>query len=324
MDRRAFILSAPLASAACASPTLLVNLAAAPPPPDSALLDAGKDLSGRMTVPVRLNGQGPFTFVVDTGANRTVVATDVAEALGLPSAGPADIHGVAGVEPAQTATVETLDVDRTRSRNLRAPLLPRARLGADGLLGIDVLRDRRVLMDFRDGTLSVGPPREIEGSTFYMRRAETGARTSLGNGVSVPARYRFGQLIIVGATVSGRRVTAFLDSGAQTTVGNVPLRRIVLGDPPDPKLVRYVTSILSATGQTAEGQVGMMRLLTIGGLRIVGLQAVFAPLHVFDLWDLAKEPSLLIGIDVMGQFNAIELDYSRRRIVFYPKAAGRA
>lgn len=321
MDRRVFVAAAPQALlAACAAPSLLVNLADVQPPDDAAALAAGRDLSGRMTAPVRLNGQGPFDFVVDTGANRTVVATEVAEALGLPSAGPADIHGVAGVEPADTARVDILEVDKVRSRGLRAPLLPRGRLGADGLLGIDVLRDRRVLMDFRARALSVGPARETERSGFDMRRDGASARR-LGAGVSVPARYRFGQLIVVGADVSGRPVTAFLDSGAQSTVGNTPLRRIVLGDPPDPRLVRYVTPILSATGQTARGEVGVMRLLRIGGLRISGLQAVFAGLHVFDIWDLATTPALLLGMDVMSQFDAIELNYGRRVVTFYPRQA---
>lgn len=322
MNRRAFIFTAPLAAGACAGPTpILVNLAEPPLRGDGAALGAGADLSGRMTAPVLLNGQGPFDFVVDTGANRTVVADEVALALGLPSAGQAEIHGIAGIEPAPTVRIETLDVDRVRSRSLRAPTLSRARLGADGLLGVDVLKDRRFLMDFRYRELSIAPSRDADRSAYEMRRGQVGSRRPLGGGVSVPARYRFGQLIIVGADVAGRRVTAFLDSGAQSTVGNIPLRRLVLGDPPDPKLVRYVTEVLSATGQVSEGEVGLMRLLKIGGLRIAGLQTVFAPLHVFDIWDLATSPSLLLGMDVMTQFDAIELNYSRRTVTFYPRAA---
>ena len=45
------------------------------------------DLCSRMTAPVRINGQGPFPFVVDTGANRTVISAELAARLGL-SKGP--------------------------------------------------------------------------------------------------------------------------------------------------------------------------------------------------------------------------------------------
>lgn len=324
IDRRTFAVSAiALAGCATATPPVLVNLVQAPAEPDGAQLDAGADIAGRMTAPVRINGQGPFDFVVDTGANRTVISADLAARLSLPSAGPADVHGIAGVEAAETVTVETFDIDALRTRRLRAPVLSRGRLGAAGLLGVDVLRDRRVLLDFRDGKFAIAPSRSGERGAFAMRLDATGSRAPLASGVEVPARHRFGQLVLIGADVAGRPVTAFLDSGAQSTVGNLPLRKLVLGQPPDPKLVRYVTPLLSATGQVAQGEVALMRLLKIGGLRIAGLQTVFANLHVFDLWDLADTPSLLIGVDVMSQFDAVALDFGRRTVTFYPKAATR-
>jgi hypothetical protein len=99
----------------------------------------------------------------------------------------------------------------------------------------------------------------------------------------------------------------------------MPLSRVVRGANPDPKVVRYVTPLLSATGQTAHGEVAILPLLRIGGVSITGLQAVFTDLHVFDIWDLANTPSLLIGIDVMSQFEAIELNFGRRLVTFYPK-----
>jgi hypothetical protein len=148
-----------------------------------------------------------------------------------------------------------------------------------------------------------------------------------GGGVQrivVPARYRFGQLIIVAADVAGRPVTAFLDSGSQSTVGNLPLRRLVQGpDPNNPRVRHYVVSLFSATGQMAQGDMADISLLRIGGLRISSLPTVFADLHVFDLWDLARQPSILIGIDLMHQFDAIQLDYGAREVVFYPPAQPR-
>jgi hypothetical protein len=50
---------------------------------------------------------------------------------------------------------------------------------------------------------------------------------------------------------------------------------------------------------------------------------VFADLHVFDIWDLAKRPSLMLGMDVLGRFNAIELNYARREIAFYLPHGGK-
>ena len=37
-----------------------------------------EDHSARMTVPVSIGGQGPFDFIVDTGAERTVISSELA------------------------------------------------------------------------------------------------------------------------------------------------------------------------------------------------------------------------------------------------------
>jgi hypothetical protein len=58
---------------------------------------AVNDLYRRMTAPIRVNGQGPFPFVVDTGSNQTVIAAELAAQLGLPLGDPAPLNGVAVV-----------------------------------------------------------------------------------------------------------------------------------------------------------------------------------------------------------------------------------
>jgi len=99
-------------------PLVTINLTdPAPPPPGSqndagAHLDTALDESRRMTVPVRVNGHGPFQFVVDTGANRSVIGAEIAERLRLPAAGTTPVHGIAGVEPANLFKVARMQVGR--------------------------------------------------------------------------------------------------------------------------------------------------------------------------------------------------------------------
>ena len=63
--------------------------------------------------------------------------------------------------------------------------------------------------------------------------------------------------------------------------------------------------------------------LGIGGLSFTGLTTVFSDLHVFEIWGLMQRPSLLLGMDILGRFNAIELNYARRQVVFYLPPKGR-
>lgn len=325
--RAVTIIGASLTTAACAGAALrpapiLVNLADPAPPggDDAARLDSSADTARRMTAPVRINGQGPFDFVIDTGANRTVIAREVALALGLPTAGKAQIHGIAGVEASETVTIGRLDVGRVSTGRLRAPMLERARLGAAGLLGVDVLKNRRVAMDFRQNTFTIGKPedepvtnRNASDSRLRDNAAEAAA---LENVVVVPARYRFGQLIIIDADMGGVPVTAFLDSGSQNTVGNLQLHQRLKVTPFALTAQVSMVELISVTGQRAQGELSTVPPLRMGGLSIGNLSAVFADLHIFKLWELDDRPAILIGIDVMRHFEAIELDFSNRRVIF--------
>lgn len=326
VDRRqaaAWLASSTVLAGCAVSPAarVLVNLADLGNGDDPDL-DTATDISRRMTAPVRVNEAGPYAFVVDTGANRSVLSQELARALNLPSAGRAPIHGIAGVEPADTASVATLRVGELLSRRLRLPTLPRARLGVDGLLGVDVLREREVTLDFEARLLRITPSgrgvKAVRG-VANSRLAELIPEDS----VIVPARFRFGQLIIIDADVGGVPVTAFLDSGSQNTVGNLALQRQVFGRLPDLASRRAVVQLMSATGQIASGELSPLPGLRLGGLRIGRLSAVFADLHIFDVWDLADKPAVLIGIDVMRHFRSIRLDFGRRQVIFrLPQGSG--
>lgn len=319
--------------AGCVTPApapVLINFADIPTPPsadDTGNVGLGLDFSGRITAPVRINGRGPFPFVVDTGANRTVISQELAAELGLTDTGPAEVHGIVGAAVTRTVAADQVQVGGVRARNVRAPTMAAAQLGAPGLLGVDMLVGRLVTLDFRRHELRIERSRGDPGRSSYdMRENSINPRRAVapGPGIVARARYRFGQLVIVGADVSGRKVMAFLDSGSQSTVGNLALRDRVDITGGDLRRPRFNVPLLSATGQSSSGEYGVLPLLRLGGLDVSNLGAVFSDLHVFELWGLAKQPSLLIGIDVMSQFDAIELDYPRERIVFYPRQPGRS
>lgn len=294
-----------------------VSAPSPPPPADDAVLQAGFDPVLRMTVPVLVEGAGPFTFVVDTGANHSVLAIETALGLGLPSAGTAQIHGIAGVEPAETVSVRRMTIGSVVTGRLRMPLIPRRDLGADGLLGVDVLTRRDVLLDFERNRFNIAP----SNTSFRKKAVSGGGRLAAPafdpNIVVVPARYRFGQLTIIDAEVGvGLPITAFLDSGAQSTVGNLALRNAAFLQEPGLALRTQRVQLVSATGQTVSGDLARLPGLRLGGLRIGNLSCVFADLHTFKIWDLVDRPAILIGMDVMRHFRSIELDFGRREVVF--------
>jgi len=288
------------------------------PPSPTAQLETAFDEAKRMVVPVFINGRGPFGFVVDTGANRSVVASELVGVCGLPSAGQADVHGIAGAEPANLAAVKRLAVGEVSSSNLEMPTLPRARLGADGLLGVDILRGRRMLLNFAQNRFEIGP----SGPGVEFGRDRNSRIPSHVDPISVAASYRFGQLVILDAQVGSTPVSAFLDSGAQVTVGNRVLRDAVVRTVPDFGVRLAPIPLISATGQTATGEFAPLPTVRLGGMAVDNVLGIFADLHIFDLWKLNDRPAILIGVDVLRHFHDVTLDFGRKQVVFTPALPG--
>src|SRR5665213_3643173 len=86
------------------------------------------DLYRRMTAPININGSGPFGFVVDTGANQSVVSEELAAQLGLVQGPFEPLNGVAGVENAAT-TKATLEIGGRVEKDVVFSILPAKAIG---------------------------------------------------------------------------------------------------------------------------------------------------------------------------------------------------
>lgn len=272
-------------------------------PPTS--LGGAIDLYQRMTAPVMLNGAGPFAFVVDTGANQTVLSSELADHLGLRRGEACPLHSAAGVRMADTAVLDALAVGRRVHHQVKVSILPQEALGGAGLLGVDRMDGQCLTLNFKAQRI------DIEDSR--------GARRS-GLDIVAPAMRRSGQLTLVKATLGRQPVTAFVDSGAQTTIGNMRLRSMVAAA--YPKVAWESATIISATGQELAGDRAMLPSFRFGGMTVHDLVTIFADLHTFAIWDMLDEPALVLGVDVLAQFEAVALDFGRSEVRFRPPQPG--
>lgn len=303
-------LAAPPALAEAIMP---VSLSQTPSPPASSaatetpllILDASLDQDARLTVPVMLNGEGPFQFVVDTGADRSVLTPGVVERLNLPAGPSVIVHGVSGSIQSPTARVASVRAGESRLSDSILPVLPYDRIGADGLLGVDILDGRNVIMDFRRKQLEVRRSQPV---------SETMLRTS--REVSVMADDRFGRLTVADSRVAGARSLAFIDSGGGVSIGNMALARAIAARrrraPEDVQQAR----LLTAGGEMQLGEFRIVPSITMGDLRITNIPMAFADLHIFDVWSLNDRPAALIGVDVLRLFARVELDFGIGRVLF--------
>jgi len=266
--------------------------------PPNQTLETARDPYRRMTAPVLLNRTGPYFFVVDTGANQSVVSQEIATTLSL-AAGPSiELHGVAGVETTPTAIVPEVKIGPTIDKNVMMPVLPRAAIGADGILGIDRLRNQRLTLDFKHHQLDIQHSHYEDVPNFTS---------------SVKARQRSGQLTIVDADLAGIRISAFLDSGAERTIGNPALLDLAVLRNPTNKF--YEVPVISVTGRTIPGRVALLPQLRLGNVRLVDIAITFADLHVFQIWNL-ETPAVLVGMDALSVFDSVTLDFGRSEVWF--------
>ena len=292
--------SAPLA--AQSSPTREYTVQQPPevvtPPGETQDIAFRVDRDDRMTVPVRLSGSGPFRFLVDTGANRTVVSTALGAALGLASGPVAKLHSVSGTSMVRTALVPRLELGRDRVRNVEAALLEAAHMGADGIVGVDSLRSEKVIFDFRKRLISIVPGK---------RRARVEPGT-----IVVSGKLKQGHLIVTSATANRVPLMAVLDTGSEITMGNAALRgrleaRGRLG-PPE----RF--AMKSVTGEVLFGEAFHLKKVTVGDVELHDLVVLFTSAPIFQRLGLEDRPALLLGMNALRAFDQVSIDFVRKQL----------
>lgn len=271
--------------------------------PAGTIINTGTDFASRMTVPVLINGQGPFQFVIDTGADRTVISQELATRLDLPAGEKARLHAMGGTSSVNTVIIKSVQVSTNTITDVHAAALPLRNLGADGLLGIDSLKGQRLTMDFKAGTMIVSP----------SAKNETVPEDDEGM-IVVTARSRLGQLVMVDADANGQKVWVVLDTGAQNSVGNLRLKRLLLKRSSDFNIKQIeMTDVLGKVTPADYALVGRMRF---GDVVMQNASIAFADAHPFKLFELVNKPSMLLGMEGLRSFKKVSVDFTNRKIRF--------
>ena len=276
---------------------------AAPPPllpdlPETQIEGVKTDRENRLTIPVTIEGQGPFRFIIDTGSQKTVLADRVSTRLGLRSGPIVTVVGVAGTLDVATAEIDTLGIGTLSVSALQVPLFESHNIGADGIVGTDSLQDQRVLMDFVANTIAVGDGSSLGGNRGYE--------------IVVRAHRRSGQLIMTNADIDGVRTSVIVDTGSGTSVGNRALQNSLARRGG----ITGQVSLLSVTGQRVTADLGVARKLGIRDIFITNLIIAFTDTPAFTELDLDNKPALFLGMRELRLFRRVAVDFGKRRVMF--------
>jgi hypothetical protein len=245
-------------------------------------IELERTVSGHLALDVGIGDHGDFTFALDTGANRTAIAQDVAERLGFVStwSAPDDVQSLTRLFEAELFHMADIDVPQLEPQNLNmvvVPVPPTHSSDVAGLLGLDAFQGLRYRIDFQNARIDLNPDHEFQGD----------GRVDPGYGLLFGAAR-------LGSTARVARV--IIDSGSPYTIANPTLHfRFMSRDG-----IRYrISGVDGRTGDDAD--YFTVRQFRIGNLCIRRHPILQADLDIFHAVGWQGEPAIVIGMDILAE-----------------------
>jgi hypothetical protein len=261
-------------------------------------------VDNRAFIEVRLNGRGPFHFLLDTGAGGVTVSTDVAQRLGLHVADAGEGQGVgekivhAGqtqIAQLQMGSLTLADMETDVMDLSDAPQVFGSK-PFDGIIGLPVFERMAVKHDYVNRVLTFTAPGKFDYS---------------GTGVIVRFE-RPRQIPVVAASLDGVAGNFGVDTGARSS--------LLLYGPfcaQNDLQEKYDAKLEGVTGWGIGGPVRSLlaraSTLQIGDVTVHDLVIRLSTQKTGLTTSSAMAG--LIGPDVLSQFD-VTFDYTRTRIIF--------
>jgi hypothetical protein len=165
------------------------------------------------------------------------------------------------------------------------------------VLGSEGLKNKRIFIDFHHDKIVITYSRdEHSPHGFY----------------TVPFRLVHGQLIVIDAMVGTVRTHAIVDTGGQTTIGNLALRAAL-----NERSFAYhgrPDRIVGATLAEQQGELIGTPAIAMGPIQMRDAGVTFADIYIFKYWKMVNEPALMIGMDALGTLDTLIIDYRRKEL----------
>jgi len=246
-------------------------------------------LAHLVTIPIGVNGTGPYTFVVDTGAAVTVLDSSLARTLGVPVVGTSRVGSPMGGTPIR---VDSLRIESLTFGTVTVHDLPAVSMGLDavfggpsapaGILAAAGLDGMLLTMDAAAGSVWVRPG--------ALPPAD-GRHVLTYDGTSVVPR--------VPVDVAGESVEALLDTGAPSMV-SMPARFesiLPLAEKPTVERMRTVDAEFEE------------HVAPLAGTLSIGSVTIDAPVVSFN----DRVQICHVGMGILEQL-AVTIDRTNRRV----------
>lgn len=268
---------------------------------------------GRLVTDVYVNGQGPFSFLIDTASSRSLIFEHVRKKLDLTRSQPQQmlVYGINDVAEAVPVKPERLAVAGEEVHDLTIGVLPdEASAGLDGVLGVDVLARYFVVLDRGAMRLKLLQPGEASAEAY---RHWSEARLTSRPLKKFPIRFWY-----LSTRFEDRSLTSLFDLGAGMTLMNWPAaeqfgvhKRNFTRNGPPPEELQDVLGKRSPALRVQDVKVRLPGKTWDKQLVIV------ADAPVFDYFDLDEQPAAIVGPALLRD-TSLAIDFAGQRLYIGP------
>lgn len=251
------------------------------------------DPRGRPVVSVRVNEEGPFDMVLDTGAQSSLLSPALAERLKLPAMdSDMRITGATGGVAAALYPVDHLANGLLEQRDVALFRFPNPQVTtALGILGMESFSDRQLEFDRAAGSVRTRASGPAQGSS-----------------VALKGRLGDNGLLRVPLIVNGVTIEALVDTGASATIANAAALR-ALGFTADDSRLAMAGQIRGATADRQGVRSAKMASVKIGPATLRDV-----PMYFTGAADAEAAPTIILGADLLNLFDAFALDFPRAEL----------
>lgn len=250
------------------------------------------DRKGRPVTGVTIDGKGPFDMVVDTAAQVTLIAPDLAKELALPDLrSDVTVQGATGPSMATMYGVGRLNNALFDRRDVALPAFTNSAItDARGIVGIDMIAGRKLLFDRANARIAVTP--SCPAAPGYA---------------TIRGRIDPAGMVVIPMTVNGRGIEALVDSGAEGIIAGPGLIDLLGWAADDPRIKPYGT----VGGAGGNGQAA--RWFAAESLQMGPVKLGNVPIVIPGGATGGQEegPVLILGVNVLNLLGAYAVDFTR-------------
>ena len=256
-------------------------------------------------LPVRVNGRGPFEFILDTGAGTSLLSSELAAQLAVKIIGSKDGQSAGGKVAVSLAKVDSLAVAETKVEDVDVGIVDLSQIGKtvgaqiDGDLGYNFLKHFRVTIDYRECEIRFEDPKRVES---FAR----GAQTEVSMRLAGPAK----PLILVDVHANGCGPFQFaIDTGTSTTAIA-------------PELAQQLGLKTSPVGAGTTGgapvdfHAGSLQSFQLGGARIDNMPVVVADFLTMLNAAIGAKLDGIVGYNFLRNYKVM-VDYPGERLTLF-------